>query len=72
MVEEAREVVLWVQEVTGVSFCKPPGEIEGEDDFAELLKDGIQLCLLAETLGMGTINYSKKAKMPFLMVRHSN
>ncbi|KHJ94798.1 hypothetical protein OESDEN_05272 [Oesophagostomum dentatum] len=42
--EEAIEVLLWVENVTGLPYASDPTACQSAADVAELLKDGVHLC----------------------------
>merc|ERR1712110_304550 len=54
--ERAKECMTWIEEVTGQKL----GDIKDQIDFAEHLKDGVQLCSLINALQPGSV---KKIKM---------
>ncbi|KAL1229886.1 Transgelin-2 [Trichinella pseudospiralis] len=67
---EAREILSWVVEVTGISLALDPQNMD-ESEIAETLKDGTQLCALAEkVMGSGSIQYNRRPKMPFHMMEN--
>ena len=41
--EEAQEVLLWIEQVTNVQFEADPNAMETAQDIADALKDGVQL-----------------------------
>lgn len=43
-IEEAREVLQWVEQVTGDNFERDPNEFQNALEVCEVLKDGIALC----------------------------
>ncbi|KRZ12651.1 Transgelin-2 [Trichinella zimbabwensis] len=67
---EARRILSWVVEVTGISLPLDPQNMD-ESEIAETLKDGTQLCALAEkVMGSGSIQYNRRPKMPFHMMEN--
>jgi len=43
--EEAREVLQWIEQVTGRQFSKNPTEFDSSLEVTEALKDGETLCM---------------------------
>ncbi|VDO44285.1 unnamed protein product [Onchocerca flexuosa] len=44
-IEEAQEVLLWIEQVTDIRFDKDPLTFETAQDVVDALKDGTQLCM---------------------------
>ncbi|EJD76167.1 hypothetical protein LOAG_16834 [Loa loa] len=44
-IEEAQEVLFWIEHATNIQFAKDPSTFETAQDVADALKDGTQLCL---------------------------
>jgi len=66
ILSEAQQVLEWMQLCTGCAFTLHPYQMETEDEIADALQDGVQLCRLIEKIaGVGYIDYRKNAKMPF-------
>ncbi|ETN86923.1 hypothetical protein NECAME_05769 [Necator americanus] len=65
--EEAIEVLLWVESVTQLPYACDPTTCQSAADVAELLKDGVHLCKLINRLlnNGGRAPYNPKPKMPF-------
>uniref|UniRef100_A0A7E4VBM0 Transgelin n=1 Tax=Panagrellus redivivus TaxID=6233 RepID=A0A7E4VBM0_PANRE len=76
-IEEAREVLQWIEDVTKMRFSKSPAQFNTADEVCDALKDGILLGNLMHRL-VGKANkmyfpFDEKAKMPFQkMVNISN
>uniref|UniRef100_A0A183VAY0 Transgelin n=1 Tax=Toxocara canis TaxID=6265 RepID=A0A183VAY0_TOXCA len=66
-IEEAQEVLLWIEQVTNVQFEKDPSTLETAQDVSEALKDGVQLCDLMCRLvnDANALPYNRRPKMPF-------
>uniref|UniRef100_A0A915BCD4 Transgelin n=1 Tax=Parascaris univalens TaxID=6257 RepID=A0A915BCD4_PARUN len=66
-IEEAQEVLLWIEQVTNVQFDKDPTTFETAQDVADALKDGVQLCDLMCRLvnDANALAYNRRPKMPF-------
>ncbi|TMS32342.1 hypothetical protein L596_000195 [Steinernema carpocapsae] len=47
---EAQEVLGWIEQVTGIQFEKDPATIETSHDMSEMLKDGVQLCMMMNNI----------------------
>ncbi|KAK0394206.1 hypothetical protein QR680_000618 [Steinernema hermaphroditum] len=65
--EEAQEVLFWIEQVTGVQFERDPATIETSQDMSEMLKDGVQLCMMMNCI-LGNargVRFHAKPKMPF-------
>ncbi|VDN20733.1 unnamed protein product [Gongylonema pulchrum] len=48
-IEEAQEVLFWIEQVTNVQFENDPSTFETAQHVADALKDGTQLCALVFT-----------------------
>merc|ERR1711910_122840 len=59
--ERAKECMTWIEEVTGQKL----GDIKDQIDFAEHLKDGVQLCSLINALQPGSVKKINTLKAPF-------
>merc|ERR1712001_15766 len=59
--ERAKECMTWIEEVTGQKL----GDIKDQIDFAEHLKDGVQLCSLINALQPGSVKKINTLKSPF-------
>ncbi|CAI5441904.1 unnamed protein product [Caenorhabditis angaria] len=71
VLEEAIEVLYWIENVTGERFPCDVGNCETSNDVTALLKDGVMLCKLIEKLDPGCrVVYNKKPKMPFHMMEN--
>lgn len=46
-IEEAQEVLFWIEHATNMQFDKDPSIFETAQDVADALKDGVLLCVLA-------------------------
>merc|ERR1712158_274711 len=57
--ERAKECMTWIEEVTGQKL----GDIKDQIDFAEHLKDGVQLCSLINALQPGSVKRSTHLKL---------
>ena len=55
----------WIEEVTGQKL----GDIKDQIDFAEHLKDGVQLCSLINALQPGSVKKINTLKAPFKQVK---
>ena len=44
-IEEAQEVLQWIQDVTKIQFDKDPRDFQSADEVSESLKDGVILCM---------------------------
>ncbi|EJW81782.1 hypothetical protein WUBG_07308, partial [Wuchereria bancrofti] len=44
-IEEAQEVLFWIEHATNMQFDKDPSTFETAQDVADALKDGTQLCV---------------------------
>ena len=62
--ERAKECMTWIEEVTGQKL----GDIKDQIDFAEHLKDGVQLCSLINALQPGSVKKINTLKAPFKQV----
>uniref|UniRef100_A0A915CXR3 Transgelin n=1 Tax=Ditylenchus dipsaci TaxID=166011 RepID=A0A915CXR3_9BILA len=71
--QEAQEVLQWIESVNGIAFDKEPSEFENAQEIADALKDGVALCILINQLIPSTttgysstaVRYHKSPKMPF-------
>ena len=63
--ERAKECMTWIEEVTGQKL----GDIKDQIDFAEHLKDGVQLCSLINALQPGSVKKINTLKAPFKQVK---
>ncbi|KAH7707249.1 calponin protein 2 [Aphelenchoides avenae] len=67
--DEAIEVLLWIEEATGIHFERDPRQYETATEVADVLKDGVSLCYLMNRLlnsPNGTaVRYHKQPRMPF-------
>uniref|UniRef100_A0A914GVS3 Calponin-homology (CH) domain-containing protein n=1 Tax=Globodera rostochiensis TaxID=31243 RepID=A0A914GVS3_GLORO len=68
--EEALEVLLWIEQVTDIQMADPPlGQVHSSSQVSELLKDGITLCILMNRLMGSTactaVKFHKNPRMPF-------
>ncbi|CAB3404915.1 unnamed protein product [Caenorhabditis bovis] len=71
VLEEAIEVLYWIESVVGERFAFDVGTCENSNDVSSLLKDGVMLCKLIEKLEPKTrVAYNKKPKMPFQMMEN--
>uniref|UniRef100_A0A915PH53 Transgelin n=1 Tax=Setaria digitata TaxID=48799 RepID=A0A915PH53_9BILA len=66
-IEEAQEVLFWIEQATNLQFDKDPSTFETAQDVADALKDGTLLCILMNRLLNKTnaVPYNAKPKMPF-------
>lgn len=66
-IEEAQEVLLWVEQVTNKRFGADPSTLKSAEQVADALKDGTQLCELLNRLvdEDAGVPYNRKPKMPF-------
>uniref|UniRef100_A0AAF5PWL7 Transgelin n=3 Tax=Wuchereria bancrofti TaxID=6293 RepID=A0AAF5PWL7_WUCBA len=66
-IEEAQEVLFWIEHATNMQFDKDPSTFETAQDVADALKDGTQLCVLMNRLldKTNALPYNAKPKMPF-------
>lgn len=66
-IEEAQEVLFWIEQVTNIQFDQDPSTFETAQHVSDALKDGIQLCVLMNRLldKVNAIPYNNKPKMPF-------
>uniref|UniRef100_A0AC35TLM4 Transgelin n=1 Tax=Rhabditophanes sp. KR3021 TaxID=114890 RepID=A0AC35TLM4_9BILA len=69
ILEEAQEILVWVQQTTGIAFPIDAQEITTNAEFSDLLKDGVQLCFLVNRLltmdAKSAIRFRENPKMPF-------
>uniref|UniRef100_A0A0K0EG84 Transgelin n=1 Tax=Strongyloides stercoralis TaxID=6248 RepID=A0A0K0EG84_STRER len=69
ILEEAQEIILWVQDTTEIPFPIDPMEINDSSEFCNLLKDGVQLCYLINRLlkldKQPLIKFKQSPVMPF-------
>uniref|UniRef100_A0A914CJ38 Transgelin n=1 Tax=Acrobeloides nanus TaxID=290746 RepID=A0A914CJ38_9BILA len=68
-IDEAIEVLQWIEEVTGIQLEHDPREFQTATEVSDALKDGVMLCVLMNRL-VGTRNgmalrYHQNPKMPF-------
>uniref|UniRef100_A0A0K0DK55 Calponin-homology (CH) domain-containing protein n=1 Tax=Angiostrongylus cantonensis TaxID=6313 RepID=A0A0K0DK55_ANGCA len=65
--DEAIEVLLWVENVTQLPYSCDPTTCQNAADVADLLKDGVHLCkLINRLLNNGSrAPFNPKPKMPF-------
>ncbi|KAI1697749.1 calponin homology (CH) domain-containing protein [Ditylenchus destructor] len=72
--DEAIEVLQWIENVTCIPFPKEPTEFDSAAEVSEVLKDGVALCILMNRLvdcavdkpnGPLAVRYHKGPKMPF-------
>ena len=68
-VEEAQEVLLWIEDATKIRLPADPREYKTAEDVSEALKDGVILCNLIHRLthkanGM-LFRFQENPKMPF-------
>jgi len=68
-IEEALEVLQWIEAVIGAPFEPPLSAVRTSDQVSELLKDGTKLCLLMNRLQV-PLNYHKKPGMPFIKMEN--
>uniref|UniRef100_A0A0N5AHM7 Transgelin n=1 Tax=Syphacia muris TaxID=451379 RepID=A0A0N5AHM7_9BILA len=64
-IDEAQEVLLWMEQVTGFQFEMDPNVMQNAQDVANALKDGVQLCALMNRLKDKSVTYNPRPKMPF-------
>ncbi|VDN60177.1 unnamed protein product [Dracunculus medinensis] len=66
-IEEAQEVLFWIEQVTEQPFDRHPATMQTAQDVADALKDGIHLCRLFNRLvnKVDALFYNKRPKMPF-------
>ncbi|VDK74318.1 unnamed protein product, partial [Anisakis simplex] len=62
-IDEAQEVLSWIEQVTNVQFPTDPLTLQSAQDVAEALKDGVQLCELMND--PNALPYNRNPKMPF-------
>ncbi|CEF60319.1 Calponin repeat and Calponin homology domain and Smooth muscle protein/calponin family-containing protein [Strongyloides ratti] len=69
ILEEAQEIISWVQQTTEIPFPIDPMEINDSNEFCNLLKDGVQLCYLINRLlkldKQSLIKFKESPVMPF-------
>ncbi|CAO4367981.1 unnamed protein product [Caenorhabditis nigoni] len=71
VLEEAIEVLTWIENVTGERFSFDVTTCESSTDVSNLLKDGVMLCKLIEKLDpQCRVVYNKKPKMAFPMMEN--
>uniref|UniRef100_A0A1I7ZQM5 Calponin-homology (CH) domain-containing protein n=1 Tax=Steinernema glaseri TaxID=37863 RepID=A0A1I7ZQM5_9BILA len=65
--EEAQEVLLWIEQVTDVQFERDPATIENSQDMSDMLKDGVQLCMMMNCVleNPRAVRFHAKPRMPF-------
>uniref|UniRef100_A0AC34Q890 Calponin-homology (CH) domain-containing protein n=1 Tax=Panagrolaimus sp. JU765 TaxID=591449 RepID=A0AC34Q890_9BILA len=68
-IEEAQEVMIWIQDVTKMRFSVDPRNMQTAEEVSDALKDGVVLCnlihkLVNKTNGM-LFRFQENPKMPF-------
>jgi len=72
-IEEALEVLLWMEEVNDMQFKPPLSGVTTAEQVSELLKDGVQLCMLMNRLNStnsSVISFNRDARKPFPMMEN--
>lgn len=68
-IEEALEVLAWIEHVNRTPFVPTLATVTTSDQVSDLLKDGVALCLLMNRLmsspSCSAVNFHKNPKMPF-------
>lgn len=71
VLEEAIEVLSWIEQVIGEGFSVDVASCETSENISSLLKDGVALCKLIQTLDPDArVAYKKAPKMPFHMMEN--
>ncbi|CAD6192100.1 unnamed protein product [Caenorhabditis auriculariae] len=71
VLEEAIEVLSWIEQMIGEPFAIATSSCANSEDVCRLLKDGIALCKLMQTLDpTAPVAYNRKPKMPFHMMEN--
>ncbi|CAI4232520.1 unnamed protein product [Auanema sp. JU1783] len=70
--EEAIEVLLWVEQVSQLPYQADPTVCQSAQEVSDLLKDGVHLCkVINRLMGEGTrVPYNARPKMPFHMMEN--